>query len=62
MMFWFAKVSSILTLFVMATAEAAKKELTTVKRLFTRTKNGLKYALDKQDDLEIIEQVYRFKG
>ncbi len=60
MMLGFVKVSLILTLFVMATAEATK--LTTVKRLFTRTKNGLQNALIKKDDLEIIEQVYRFKG
>eukprot|EP00794_Sanderia_malayensis_P021205 gene21205-23287_t len=39
----------------MATVKAVKKERTTAKRLFTRTKNGLQNALDKQDDLEIIE-------
>ena len=39
----------------MASIEAAKQELTTAKRLFTRTKNGLSNAIDKQDDLEIID-------
>ena len=49
------KGSLVFVLLAMASTEAAKQECTTVKRLFTRTKNGLSNAIDKQDDLEIIE-------
>ena len=47
--------SLVFVLLTMASIEAAKQERTTAKRLFTRTKNGLSNAIDKQDDLEIIE-------
>ena len=49
------KASLVFVLLTMASIEAAKQERTTAKRLFTRTKNGLSNAIDKQDDLEIIE-------
>ena len=49
------KAGLVFVLLTMASIEAAKQEHTTAKRLFTRTKNGLSYATDKQDDLEIIE-------
>ena len=45
----------VVVLLTMASIEAAKQERTTAKRLFTRTKNGLSNAMDKQDDLEIIK-------
>ena len=49
------KASLVFVLLTMASIEAAKQERTTAKRLFTQTKNGLSNAIDKQDDLEIIE-------
>ena len=49
------KASLVFVPLTMASIEAAKQECTTVKRLFTQTKNGLSNAIDKQDDLEIIE-------
>ena len=49
------KASLVFILLTVTNIETAKQEHTTVKRLFTRTKNGLSNAIDKQDDLEIIE-------
>ena len=49
------KAGLVFVLLTMASIEAAKQERTTAKRLFTWTKNGLSNAIDKQDDLEIIE-------
>ena len=49
------KAGLVFVLLTMASIEAAKQEHTTAKRLFTRIKNGLSNAIDKQDDLEIIE-------
>ena len=45
----------VFVLLTMASIESAKQERTTAKRLFKPTKNGLSNAIDKQDDLEIIE-------
>ena len=45
----------VFVLLTMANIEAAKQERATAKRLFTQTKNALSSAIDKQDDLEIIE-------
>ena len=49
------KAGLVFVLLTMASIEAAKQECITAKRLFTRTKTGLSNAIDKQDDLEIIE-------
>ena len=49
------KAGLVFVLLIMASIEAAKQERTAAKRLFTRTKNGLSNAIDKQDDLEITE-------
>ena len=49
------KASLVFVLLTMASIETAKQERTTAKCHFTRTKNGLSNATDKQDDLEIIE-------
>ena len=49
------KASLVFVLLTMASIEATKQEHTTVKRLFTWTKNGLSNAIDKKDGLEIIE-------
>ena len=49
------KASLVFVLLTMASVESAKWERTTAKRLFTWTKNGLSNAIDRQDDLEIIE-------
>ena len=47
--------SVVFVLRTMASIESAKQERTTAKRLFTRTDNGLSSAINKQYDLEIIE-------
>ena len=49
------KASLVFILLTMTSIEAAKQEHTTAKCLSTRTKNGLSNVIDKQDDLEIIE-------